>query len=68
MARKNKLNQGDNQIMDKDQILDQMRGGKFSRRRFNQLLAGTGLSLVTIPVFDKPARADARCLLVLNPI
>jgi spermidine/putrescine transport system substrate-binding protein len=44
--------------MNKHEILDSLRRGLLTRRRFSSLLAGTGLSLVAMPVFDRPARAD----------
>lgn len=49
--------------MSKQEYLDQLCGGKLSRRRFHQMLAGTGLSLVALPMFGRPARADEEAIL-----
>jgi len=48
--------------MSRQEFLDQLCSGKLSRRRFNQLLAGTGLSLVAMPVLDRPAQADEEAI------
>ena len=49
--------------MHKDEILDRMRSGKMSRRRFNQLLAAAGVGFAAMPVTQRAARADEEAIL-----
>src|SRR5262245_54752345 len=49
--------------MHKDEILDRMRSGKMSRRRFNQLLAATGVAFAAMPMTQRAARADEEAIL-----
>src|SRR5262245_66147776 len=48
--------------MSKQEFLDQLCSGKMSRRHLNRLLAGAGISLVTLPMFERPARADEQAI------
>jgi spermidine/putrescine transport system substrate-binding protein len=48
--------------MSKQEFLDQLCSGKMSRRHLNRLLAGAGISLVTLPMFERPARADDQAI------
>ena len=41
-----------------DDMIEKASTGRLSRRQFSQLLGATGISLVTVPAFSRPAAAD----------
>ncbi len=41
-----------------DDMIEKASAGKLSRRQFSQLLAATGVSVMTVPAFARPAAAD----------
>ncbi len=41
-----------------DDMIEKARAGKLSRRQFSQLLSATGVSILTVPAFARPAAAD----------
>ena len=44
--------------MDSKRLIDQLAEGRLSRRDFKKALGAMGLSLVTVPLMRRPARAD----------
>lgn len=43
--------------MEGNEFLDKLTSGKIRRRDFNKILAGTGLSLISIPLISRPTKA-----------
>src|SRR5262245_43393814 len=62
VALKNRKDTREIKDMSKQEFLDHLCSGKMSRRRLNRLLAGAGIGLVTLPMFERPARADEQVI------